>query len=717
MLAAFKFRPLPPTIQDLMWAALLTALLPALAYCLDDLAAKHGWRFGWVLVDISIVLGALVIFGWFSWRRSRQYKDEVIRRETIEAELRAKERRLSDVLDSAHDRFWETDEQHRIVWRSMPASRAKGEGKHLDRTRWDALGVDLAADPHWAAHYDDMKNHRPIRDFRYSQVKGGRLVHRSVSGRPIFDDDGNFKGYRGTTANITSEVEARSNAAKIQDHFLSAMENIADGYALWSAEDVLIACNERFCLLYGGQTHDDLGMSYEAFVRSFTSIVSDGGPKPLTLLDWHRGPSAPLHIQHGGGWIEMREHHLADGRVLTVTLDITEQKDMEHQLQQALKMKAVGQLTGGIAHDFNNLLQVVMGNIEMIIEQMPPDSSVAAQAAVAKAASERGADLIRRLMAFSRQQPLQPKVFDRNHMVTEMSEIARRTTGEDISIRTHLAAGLRPVYLDRVQAEAALLNLAINARDAMPDGGNLFIEPWAIVPTGDEASQQLELPPGRYVLLSDTDTGSGMSPDVLAHAVEPFFTTKEVGKGTGLGLSMTYGFVKQSGGDVKIYSEQGSGTAVKLYLPVAHAGTLDPVPNAAPEALPSGNETILLVEDEQRVRDYAVSQLEGLGYQVVAASDAVSALERVKDLEGHVDLLFTDIVMPGGMNGRALAQQAAALYPGIKVLYTSGYNQNAVIKNGRLEEGISLLEKPYHKAELARKIRQLLDQPNTSLST
>lgn len=632
-----------------------------------------------------------------------------MRRETTEAELRAKERRLSEVLDSAHDRFWETDEQHRIVWRSMPASRAKGEGKHLNNTRWDALGIDLATNPHWAALYDDMQNHRPIRDFRYSQMKGGRIVHRSVSGRPRFDDEGNFKGYRGTTANITNEVEASTKAAKVQDQFLSAMENIADGYALWSAEDLLVTCNERFSQIYGGQSDNDLGMTYEAFARSFASIVSDDGPKPLALLDWHRGPNAPLHIRHGGGWTEMREHHLPDGRVLSVTRDITEQKDMERQLQQALKMKTVGQLTGGIAHDFNNLLQVVMGNIEMIIDQMPPDSQVAAQAAVAKAASERGADLIRRLMAFSRQQPLQPKVFDVNHMVAEMSEIARRTIGDDITIHTHLAAGLRPVFLDRVQAEAAILNLAINARDAMPDGGSLFIETADIVHTGDDASPQLELQAGRYILLSVTDTGSGMSPEVLAHAVEPFFTTKEVGKGSGLGLSMTYGFIKQSGGDVRIYSEQGFGTAVKLYLPIAHGNMLDPM-LAAPELLPTGKETILLVEDEQRVRDYAASQLEGLGYQVIAAGDALSALDRIKELEGDIDLLFTDIVMPGGMNGRELAQQLAALYPGLKVLYTSGYNRKAVIAAGRLEDGVSLLEKPYHKADLARKVRQLLDQ-------
>ena len=694
--------------RDLVSVACLILLLPLLVYALDEFMARYQWHLSLLLVDVCIVIGASLIFGWFSWRRWREFRQEVALRERSEEELRIKERRLTELLDAARDRFWETDEQHRVVWRSAPAGRAAPENIFGGRTRWEALGIDLAGDQHWAAHYDDLQNHRPFRDFRYSRLKFGRVIHRSLSGQPFFDENGTFKGYRGTATNITREMEAHKNAAEIQDQFLSAMEHITDGYALWSRDDTLITCNERFARLYGEKSpRGELGMTFEAFVRSFVSTTD--GPREETILEWHRKPNAPLHARYGKSWIEMREHHLADGRTLTVTRDITDQKDLENQLQQAQKMKAVGQLTGGIAHDFNNLLQVVIGNIEMIIEQAPHGSKLAAQAAVAKTASERGADLIRRLMAFSRQQPLQPRAFDINHMVMEMSEIARRTLGEDIDIRANLAPDLRPVYLDRVQAEAAFLNLAINARDAMPNGGSLFIETAELIRTEDKTSHQLELPPGYYILLSMTDTGVGMAPDVLARAVEPFFTTKDVGKGTGLGLSTTYGFIKQSGGDVKIYSEPGIGTVVKLYLPMARTEIPDPLADTPQEPLPTGRETILLVEDEEHVRNYAIAQLESLGYQVIAATDGASALERITDIEGSVDLLFTDIVMPGGMNGRQLAEQVAALYPALKVLYTSGYNQNTVIQAGQLETGITLLEKPYHKGDLARKIRNLLD--------
>jgi CheY-like chemotaxis protein len=298
--------------------------------------------------------------------------------------------------------------------------------------------------------------------------------------------------------------------------------------------------------------------------------------------------------------------------------------------------------------------------------------------------------------------------------VAEMSEIAHRTLGEDIVIRTQLAADLDPVYLDHVQAEAAFLNLAINARDAMPDGGTLFIETSEVIREKNETSDQLELFPGRYILLSITDTGTGMSPDVLAHAVEPFFTTKDVGKGTGLGLSMTYGFIKQSGGDVKIYSEPGTGTAVKLFLPTAQGRNVSGSKTESSEPDLTGNETILLVEDEEHVRNYAIMQIEQLGYHVISASDGASALQKIKQLDGQVDLLFTDVTMPGGMNGRQLAQNIAGLYPNLKVLYTSGYNQNAIIHAGKLEPGVALLEKPYHKIDLARKLRELLDDDSRS---
>jgi signal transduction histidine kinase len=559
--------PVSTARRDLVWAAVALIPLALLARFLDNGVGVGSW-----MEPLEAVTAALTfIFGWFSWRRWREHAREAALHKQTEADLRIKERRLSELLDAARDRFWESDEHHRVIWRSAPSGRAAPDDDFLNKTRWEAIGADPATDPHWAAHHADLENRRPIRDFRYTKVKNGRIVHRSLNGRPFFDEQGRFKGYRGTTTNITREIEARLDAAEIQAQFLSAIENIADGYALWSGDDTLIACNERFARLHGAPSaRDSLGIPFVSFVRGFASGIDAGSESWVhDCLAWHRGSAAPFHVRRGGAWIEMREHHLPDGRVLTVTRDITEQKELERQLQQAQKMKAVGQLTGGIAHDFNNLLQVILGNIELIIDQVPRGSPQAAQAAIVKAASERGADLILRLLAFSRQQSLQPETFDLNELAAEMSEIARRTLGEDIVIRTQLAPALSPVYLDRVQAEAAFLNLAINARDAMPDGGTLLVETADVVREDHAASDQLELTAGRYAVLSIADTGRGMPPEVLARVFEPFFTTKDVGKGSGLGLSMTYGFIKQSGGDVKIHSEPGFGTLVKLYLPTA----------------------------------------------------------------------------------------------------------------------------------------------------
>ncbi len=697
--------------RDLVWAAVVFALLTVGAYVFDIAEAYMGWAEAYEdyqLDELPALFTAMILlFGWFSWRRWHEYKRE------IETELRLKGGRLNDLLDAASDRFWETDSQHRVVWRSVPDGRPQPDDDFLNKTRWEATGIDPAEDKHWAAHLADLENRRPFRDFRYSKPKNGQIVHRSLAGKPFYDADGNFKGYRGTTTDITHEVQAAEKAAELQRQFLSAIEGITDGYALWDTDDALITCNERFAELNKGESlRNQPGTTFEAFIRrsGLAQEAPDGGEEWIEdCLARHRTSTPHYHIRHDAGWIEMREHHLADGRILTVTRDITEQKEMERQLQQSQKPRAVGQLTGGIAHDFNNLLQVIIGNIELIAEEAPPGSRVADQAKIAKTAADRGAGLIRRLMAFSRQQALQPQAFDLNHMVSETGELLRRLLGEDIEIRAALGSQQSPVYLDRAQAEAAFVNIAINARDAMPNGGTLFIETIEVTRSSEE-SDQLEIGPGCYVVLSITDTGSGMAPEVLARVFEPFFTTKDIGKGTGLGLSMIYGFVKQSGGDVKIYSEPGIGTAVKLYLPTArdHQAVGESKDDVTEPVL-RGNETILLVEDEDMVRAYAAAQLTQLGYQVIAAADARAAMERIKDVNGCVDLLFTDIIMPGGVNGRQLAGDLVAAYPHLKVLYTSGYNENAVIHAGRLEPGIALLEKPYHRAELARKLRQVLD--------
>jgi PAS domain S-box-containing protein len=389
--------------------------------------------------------------------------------------------------------------------------------------------------------------------------------------------------------------------------------------------------------------------------------------------------------------------------------DLTQRKRTEEQLAQAQKMETVGQLSGGIAHDFNNLLTVILGNTEALSEKLRarPDLKLLCDGVFA--AGQRGAELTKHLLAFGRRQVLQPVPIDCNELLSDLKRLLQRTLREDIEISLQLSPVLVAALADPAQLESAVINLALNAQDAMPAGGKLTFAT-GIAPL-DERYRDLnpEVPPGDYVLVCVTDEGVGMAQEVRERAFEPFFTTKEVGKGSGLGLSMVYGFVKQSGGHVAIYSEPGLGTSVRLYLPTAGA---KPGGGGAPAELgeheaPGGAETILVVEDDPFVRGYAVATLEGLGYQVKTAANGPEGVARLSN-DPTIDLLFTDVVMPGGMNGWELAQRANEIRPGIKVLFTSGYTLDTLVGNGRLSVGVTMLMKPYRKADLAWRVRQAL---------
>jgi PAS domain S-box-containing protein len=397
--------------------------------------------------------------------------------------------------------------------------------------------------------------------------------------------------------------------------------------------------------------------------------------------------------------------------------DITEEKvkaealmEAQEGLRQAQKMETVGQLTGGVAHDFNNLLQIVTGNLDILMRNLPEDAPRLRRAAEgAMTGAKRAAILTQRLLAFSRRQPLDPKPIDINRLVSAMSELLHRTLGETIAIGTVVAAGLWQAEADPNQLENALINLAVNARDAMPNGGKLTIETNNTHLDQTYVAHNLEVASGQYVVICVSDTGVGMAPETVQKAFEPFFTTKEVGKGTGLGLSMVYGFVKQSGGHIKIYSELGFGTTVKIYLPRllgAKAEEVQVHDLAAPEG--AQDETILVCEDDEGVRAYSVEVLRELGYRVIEAGDGQSAL-RLLEGDERIDLLFTDVVLPGGMTGAVLADRAREIRPGLRVLYTTGYARNAIVHHGRLDPGVELIVKPFGYADLASRVRELLD--------
>jgi PAS domain S-box-containing protein len=392
-----------------------------------------------------------------------------------------------------------------------------------------------------------------------------------------------------------------------------------------------------------------------------------------------------------------------------ITRDITEKTAVEDQLRQAQKMEAVGHLTGGVAHDFNNLLTVIMGNLDHLERILPPAQLTDRLISSALRGATRAAMLTQQLLAFSRRQPLLPEVLSVNKLVAGMSDLMRRTIGEAIFVETVLAGGLWPTLADSNQLENALINLAINARDAMPDGGKLTIETANTHLDDAYARMNAEVRPGQYVGIFITDTGTGMAPETAAQAFEPFFTTKEIGQGTGLGLSQVYGFIKQSSGHVRIYSEVGEGTTVKLYLP-RYRGAEDLTDESAEtHGVPRGRaEVVLVVEDDPDVRDYTVEMVSDLGYTVLSAVDGASALRQL-DSHREVALIFTDVVLSGGMNGRQLAEQALRRRPRLKVLYTTGYARNAIIHQGRLDPGVEVIFKPFTYSNIATKLRQILD--------
>ncbi|WP_144007102.1 ATP-binding protein, partial [Pelomonas sp. KK5] len=380
-------------------------------------------------------------------------------------------------------------------------------------------------------------------------------------------------------------------------------------------------------------------------------------------------------------------------------------------VRQLQKIEAIGQLTGGIAHDFNNLLQVIVGNLELIRRIAPADDARLVRAASAAMNSARtGASMTQRLLAFARRQPLDPKPINANLLIGSLTEILHRTLGETIVLDTMLAADLWQVEIDGNELESAMLNLAVNARDALASGGRMTIETSNTDLDERYAARNPDVAPGQYVLVSVSDTGTGMDAETLSKAVEPYFTTKPVGRGTGLGLSQVYGFVKQSGGHMKLDSTPGVGTTVRMYLPRLHAEAEAGTGAATEQPAPQGQlEAILVVEDDEEVRRLSVEALRELGYRVIEAADGSEALRQLEQQEG-VDLLFTDVILPGGTTGAQLAAQAMLKRPGLKVLFTTGYARNAIVHQGRLDRGVQLITKPFTFAVLAAKVREVLDQ-------
>ncbi len=772
-----------------------------------------------------------------------ELKTELEWRTKSTQELVNSEKRLQQIAEAGSDWFWEMDENLRFSYFSENFTDITGvqQSALLGKTRQETGIADV--DPEaWEKHLSDLAAHRPFRDFRHPRVlPDERRVFLSINGKPVFDNDGTFIGYRGTGTDKTAEVAAHLALEESEKqfrnlvegsiqgvyvhqdwNFLFANQSLAEIFGYESAAEVLslkrverlISLDER-PRLYNYITARQKGESAPEIYEA-RGIKKDGSiiwlEFRVTQIDWlgtaatqcvviditERKNNEILNLRlarivedsineiyvfdaetlkfiqvnasacENLGYtkeeligltpVDLKPEHTTDtfadllaplrnGKTdhikfetihrrkdgsrydVEVTLqqirseekpvfaaiieDITERKQAEDQLRQAQKMEAVGQLTGGIAHDFNNLLAVVQGNLDLVQRRFALPTPANDLITEAIAAAERGATLTQGLLGFSRKQTLQPELISLTDIVSGMGDLLRRTLGENIEMDIITDDELWICKVDPRQFENVLLNLAINARDAMPEGGKLIIETANVPLDGDCIATQDGMETGDYVMLSVWDNGSGMSPEVLEYVFQPYFTTKAVGEGSGLGLSMVYGFAKQSGGTVEISSEVGQGTTVKLYLPrdaVAKADVLTAVADVG-KKLVGGSETILVVEDDPAVRKVTVFMLEELGYQVLKAKDGASAMAVLK--EEQVDLLFSDIVMPGGMRGDELAKLAVESNPDLKVLHCSGFGQAENLHSNTATPSHAVLKKPYRIQDLDAAVRQSLAVENS----
>ncbi|MET0877823.1 MAG: PAS domain S-box protein, partial [Tardiphaga sp.] len=530
-----------------------------------------------------------------------------------------------------------------------------------------------------AGRGDHIQHHETSR-----VCKDGRHVEVSLSISPILSVAGKIIGISKTVHDITERKQTRQALDQEIEERRRIFETSNDLILVTDTGGNFIQVSPSVTAILGYQPSDMIGHSAVEFIhpddlehtRKEMRAARRGQSKRSFETRYVDNMGKAVALNWTGTWSEPVQRHFFIGR------DLTEKQAAEAQLRHAQRMDAVGQLTGGVAHDFNNILTVITGTIGILREAVADQPQLVTIADLIDEAAERGANLTKHLLAFARKQPLQPLEIDVNALVLESAKLLHPTLGKHIEIAPLLAEDAWTALVDPSQLTTAVLNLALNARDAMPNGGKLAIETGNIVLDESYANMHSELAPGNYVMIAVSDTGSGIPAALLERVFEPFFTTKEVGRGTGLGLSMVFGFVKQSGGHVKIYSEEGLGTSVKIYLPRATGPQQTTAEALVSGTVEGGKETILVVEDDTMVRRYVMTQIESLGYTTLEAANASEAL-RIVDEAPAIDLLFTDVIMPGGMNGRQLVEEALRRRPNLKTLYTSGYTENAIVHHGR----------------------------------
>jgi PAS domain S-box-containing protein len=677
----------------------------SLAVSLKQSSVLADWRRE-VLNSVTVlsVVGALMLIAGFLVNR------EIRARAASDAALRENRARFHEIMYNAPVLVSVKDVDGKIIFMNkaletlLGTSQADAAGKTLHQFTPSAPANLIGSlDREVAATGKALQ-----RELSYPSEDGTRTA--LFVKFPLFDRHGKVEAVASFSTDMTAQRRAET-------WFRTIVDNAPALIVVKDLQGRFIFVNRAIESIVGMKADDVLGRTgHDLFPADYAELHDRydrdviNGRRPIQreiIAPYPHGLRTQLFVK-----FPMFDASGAVEAIGSISTDITGQKQVEAQLAHAQRMEAVGQLTGGIAHDFNNLLTVIIGNSEILMAELRANDRLRPLVQVTLDAAERSATLTQRLLAFGRRQMLEPKPTDVNALVRDMDDLITRAAGERIRIQYRLADDLWHAVIDPVQLETAILNLVVNSRDAMPKGGRIAIETTNAELDEPYVRLNPDARPGEYVAISVTDTGTGMPPEVVARAFEPFFTTKEVGKGTGLGLPTIYGFLKQSCGHVKIYSEVGHGTVVRLYVPRADAPTLVPqLPAGDREQLPRGGESILLVEDDKLVRAHTESQLVELGYRVTTAGNADEAFKLAR-LTGKPDLLLTDVIMPGGANGRELAARMREVWPDLKVLCTSGYTDGALPGlTGREDEALHFLAKPFRRQDLALKVREAIDTP------
>jgi PAS domain S-box-containing protein len=623
---------------------------------------------------------------------------------------KVRERLFSAVVESSSDAIITNALNGTITGWNLAAERVFGYSEQ------EAVGqhISLVVPPHRLDEIADLlrrvtKGER-IDGFETVRVhKDGRNVDVSLSLSPLLSANGDIIGVSRIARDITESKQTQSALSREIEERQRIFETSQDLILVTDSVGNFVQVSPSVAHILGYEPEEMIGHSAVEFIHAddleSTRQEMRAARRGLQVRSFEaRYPHKDGNIvtlNWMGSWSEPVRRHFFIGR------DLTDKRAAEAQMRQAQKMDAIGQLTGGVAHDFNNILTVITGTIGILADAVADRPELVSIAKLIDDAAERGAQLTKHLLAFARKQPLQPLEIDINSLILEAAKLLHPTLGEHIEISPKLSDDAWPTLVDPSQLTTAVLNLSLNARDAMPRGGKLTLETDNVHLDQDYASMNSEVVPGDYVMVAVSDTGTGIPAALMEKVFDPFFTTKEVGKGTGLGLSMVFGFVKQSGGHIKIYSEEGHGTTVKIYLPRSSGQGRTASDLLSSAEVKGGSETVLVVEDDMLVRNYVMTQVGSLGYATLEAANATEALKIIED-GAHIDLLFTDVIMPGPMNGRQLVDEALRRRPQLKTLFTSGYTENAILHHGRLDEGVLLLAKPYRKPELARMIRVAL---------